>query len=72
MAKTAKVTLRSRVPTLMKMHGMRTAADLSAVTGLGYATAYDLARGKLPSRATTIARLCEAFSCQPGDLYGTV
>jgi len=43
---------------------------LAKLTGLSVPTCYDLAKPHLPGRidADTLARLCKALDCQPGDL----
>jgi DNA-binding Xre family transcriptional regulator len=62
-------TVTLRVPEAARKAAIENPYSLSRATGLGYAICYRLWHGN-QSRIdlTTIARLCDALNCQPGEL----
>jgi putative transcriptional regulator len=60
--------IKNRVGQLLKNNG-QSVADLQRGTGLSYDNAWQLANQNVSSiRFSTLAKLCEFFNCQPGDL----
>ena len=62
------LTVRLTVADLMKARGMNI-VDLAEKAGVTYATAQKLALGSSQIQLATIAKLCEVFNVQPGDLF---
>lgn len=66
---TAKGSVRLRVPDLIRERGW-TITELKQRSGLAYNTANALANGFYNRIGLdTIAALCNAFDCEPGDLF---
>ena len=59
--------LESLVPKLMEIKGWN-ATKLMRVTELSWGVAFDLSKGIVPKSTFTLAKLCEAFECQPSDI----
>jgi putative transcriptional regulator len=60
--------IKNRVGELLKSNGL-SVADLHRGTGLSYDNAWHLANQDVSRiEFKTLARLCEFFECQPGDL----
>lgn len=60
--------IRVMVPQLMAEHGMNI-SDLAEQLDVSWPTAKKLAQGDLPYiRPEQLARLCEIFNVQPGDI----
>ena len=57
----------SLIPYLMTLKGW-TATRLQRETKMAWGTALDLSHGDIPGSTKTLAKLCEAFDCQPNDL----
>jgi DNA-binding Xre family transcriptional regulator len=51
--------------------GIQNPFALSKATGIGYAICYRMWKnGQSRIDLKTLARLCDALNCQPGDLFG--
>ena len=57
----------SLIPQLMKLKKWN-ATKLMRVTELSWGVSFDLSKGVVPKSTFTLAKLCEAFECQPNDL----
>ena len=57
----------SLIPQLMKLKKWN-ATKLMRKAEIHYKTALDLSHGAIPATTMTLAKLCEAFNCQPNDL----
>ena len=57
----------SLIPNLMKLKGWN-ATKLMRITELSWGVSFDLSKGTVPKSTFTLAKLCEAFECQPNDL----
>ena len=57
----------SLIPNLMKLKKWN-ATKLMRVTELSWGVSFDLSKGVVPKSTFTLAKLCEAFECQPNDL----
>ena len=71
---TLQVRLRQALAEHQQRTGQRlTYSDLAKATGLSYATLASLAtRPTYNTRLSTVAKLCAALACRPGDLLELV
>ena len=69
-----RVKLREAMEKYQRHHGDRmTYERLAQLTGLSRATLESVAsRGTYNTRLSTVAKLCTALNCQPGDLLEMV
>jgi DNA-binding Xre family transcriptional regulator len=69
-----QVRLRQALDSHRKQTGKTlTYGDVAKLTGLSYATVASLAtRPTYNTRLSTIAKLCDALGCAPGELLGLV
>ena len=57
----------SLIPKLMKIKGWN-ATKLMLETELSWGVVFRISKGGVPKSTKVIAKLCEAFECQPNDL----